>query len=334
MRMTELKVRLDWTAARTVPILVAAQRLGVTLVDKRQQRCPFDDHPDETPSFSLDTAKNLYFCFGCGRGGSVIEFVAACQGIGKADACRWLLGLPADAAASPPQSTLAPAPATTAGADPEVYIALLKLSPLGGSGLAYLAKRCITSATAAHFRVGQIGDPAATLRALIRQFGAARVAASGLVTPRGYIRFPRNALLFAHHSGGLPLFLQSRRLDVGNPRWMGLGGVGKIPFNLDAIDGAREIYLVEGAIDVLSAHELGRTAIGLPGTSAPLSAEICSRLRPKTIYLLPDKDDAGARIAAQTRQTLLRRGVQVTIQNLGADKDLNDYLINERGRHA
>ena len=78
----------------------------------------------------------------------------------------------------------------------------------------------------------------------------------------------------------------------------------------------------------------GRTAIGLPGTSAPLSAEICSRLRPKTIYLLPDKDDAGARIAAQTRQTLLRRGVQVTIQNLGVDKDLNDYLINERGRHA
>lgn len=334
MRMTERRVRLDWTEAREVPILAAAQRLGAALVDKRQQHCPFDDHPDQTPSFSLDTARNLYFCFGCGRGGSVIEFVAAYQGIGKADACRWLLGSFADTAVSPPKSRGASASTSPAAADPEVYVALLALSPLGGSGLAYLEKRCITAATAAHFRVGQIGDPAATLRVLTRQFGAARVAASGLVTPQGYIRFPRNALLFAHHKGGLPVFLQSRRLDIGNPRWMGLGGVSKIPFNLDAIERAREIYLVEGAMDVLSAYELGRTAIGLPGSSAPLTAEICGRLRSKTVYLLPDKDDAGARIAAQTRQTLLRSGVQVTIQNLGAEKDLNDYLINERGRHA
>jgi DNA primase (bacterial type) len=35
--------------------------------------CPF--HQEDTPSFHVDTAKNLYHCFGCGKGGNVITFV-------------------------------------------------------------------------------------------------------------------------------------------------------------------------------------------------------------------------------------------------------------------
>ncbi|WP_326914978.1 CHC2 zinc finger domain-containing protein [Sphingopyxis chilensis] len=333
--MAARRPRLDWSAAKSVPILSAAQLLGAALVDKRQQRCPFEDHPDDTPSFSLDSSKNLFLCFGCGRKGSVIEFVAAYKKVGNADACRWLLGLPADAAPLLPAKPIrSPSATPSAAADPEIYEALLTHSPIGVSGRAYLAQRCIGSATAELFRVAQIANPAATLRALTDQFGAKRVAASGLLTARGYFRFPHNALLFAHCDRGIPLFLQSRRLDSRTPRWMGLGGISKIPFNLDAIEGVSEVYLVEGAIDVLSAHELGLTAIGLPGTSAPLSSEICRRLRHKTVYILPDKDTSGARIATSTRETLLSYGVLVTIQRFKAGKDLNDHLVQERGHHA
>jgi len=333
--MAARRPRLDWSAAKSVPILRAAQLLGAALVDKRQQRCPFEDHLDDTPSFSLDSSKNLFLCFGCGCKGSVIEFVAAYKKVGNADACRWLLGLPADAAPSLPAKPIhSPSASPTAAADPEIYEALLTRSPLGVSGRTYLAKRCISSATAEMFRVAQIANPAETLRALTNQFGAKRVAASGLLAAGGYFRFPHDALLFAHCDRGIPLFLQSRRLGSGTPRWMGLGGISKIPFNLDAIEGASEVYLVEGAIDVLSAHELGLTAIGLPGTSAPLSSDICSRLRHKTVYILPDKDSPGARIATSTRETLLSHGVLVTIQHFAAGKDLNDHLIKERGHHA
>lgn len=333
--MAASRPRLDWSAARSVPILRAAQLLGAALVDKRQQRCPFEEHPDDTPSFSLDTSKNLFFCFGCGCKGSVIEFVAAYKNIGNFDACRWLLSLSADAAPSlPTKPARLASPTPSAAPDPEIYEALLTRSPLSVSGRNYLAKRCISSATAELFRVAQIADPTATLRVLTDQFGTKRVAASGLLTARGYFRFPHDALLFAHCDRGIPLFLQSRRLDSGTPRWMGLGGISKIPFNLDAIDGASEVYLVEGAIDVLSAHELGLTAIGLPGTSAPLSSDICSRLRHKTVYILPDKDAPGARIATSTRETLLSHGVIVTIQRFKAGKDLNDHLVQERGHNA
>lgn len=327
--------RIDWSAARSVPILRAAQLLGAALVDKRIQRCPFEEHPDDTPSFSLDTSKNLFHCFGCGCKGSVIEFVAAYKGVGNVDACRWVLGLTAHAAPTSPANPIhSPSTAPSAAADPEIYEALLARSPLRDSGGTYLLTRCISPATAELFRVAQISNPAATLRALTDQFGPKRVAASGLLSAGGYFRFPRHALLFAHCDRGIPVFLQSRRLDSGTPRWMGLGGISKIPFNLDAIEGASEVYLVEGAIDVLSAHELGLTAIGLPGTSAPLAPDICSRLRDKTVYILPDKDEPGARIATRTRETLLSHGVLVTIQRFKAGKDLNDHLVQERGHHA
>lgn len=327
--------RLDWSAARSVPILRAAQLLGAALVDKRLQSCPFDDHPDDTPSFSLDSLKNLFFCFGCGSKGSVIEFVATYKKVGNADACRWLLDLPLDAAPSLPAKPIRSTSAKpSAAADHEMYEALLNRSPLGASGRVYLAKRCISPETADRFRVAQIASPAATLRALINEFGAKRVAASGLLAAGGYLRFPRDALIFAHFEHGTPMFLQSRRLDSGTPRWMGLGGISKIPFNIDAIEGATDVYFVEGAIDVLSAHELGLTAIGLPGTSAPLSSDICRRLRHKTVYILPDKDSPGARIAASTRETLLSHGVVVTVQRFKAGKDLNDHLVQERGHHA
>jgi len=333
--MAARRPRLDWSAARAVPILKAAQLLGAALVYKRQQRCPFEDHPDDTPSFSLDSSKNLFFCFGCGCKGSVIEFVAAYKKVGDADACRWLLGLPADVAPSLTAKPIRSQSATpSAAVDPQIYEALLTCSPLGDSGRTYLEKRCISSATAELFRVAQIANPAATLCALTDQFGARRVAASGLLAAGGYFRFPHDALLFAHCERGIPLFLQSRRLDSGTPRWMGLGGISKIPFNLDAIGPASEVYLVEGAIDVLSAHELGLTAIGLPGASAPLSSDICSRLRHKTVYILPDKDAPGARIAKITRETLLRHGVLATIQRFEAGKDLNDHLVQKRGHHA
>lgn len=35
--------------------------------------CPF--HGESTPSFNIDTERKVYYCFGCGKGGSIINFV-------------------------------------------------------------------------------------------------------------------------------------------------------------------------------------------------------------------------------------------------------------------
>ena len=50
--------------------------------------CPF--HSEKTPSFSVSTDKQIYHCFGCGKGGGVINFVMEVEGLGYRDAVEML----------------------------------------------------------------------------------------------------------------------------------------------------------------------------------------------------------------------------------------------------
>ncbi len=52
--------------------------------------CPF--HEEKTPSFTVNDAKGLYYCFGCGAGGDAIKFVRETQGKNFAEAVRLLSG--------------------------------------------------------------------------------------------------------------------------------------------------------------------------------------------------------------------------------------------------
>ncbi|HEY7017649.1 MAG TPA: CHC2 zinc finger domain-containing protein, partial [Gaiellaceae bacterium] len=50
--------------------------------------CPF--HDEKTPSFSVNPADKLYYCFGCGAGGDVISFVRETEQLDFAQAVEWL----------------------------------------------------------------------------------------------------------------------------------------------------------------------------------------------------------------------------------------------------
>ncbi len=49
-------------------------------------RCPLPDHEDKTPSFSVNTENNLWICYGCNRGGDVIELARFAWGYSKQEA--------------------------------------------------------------------------------------------------------------------------------------------------------------------------------------------------------------------------------------------------------
>src|SRR3989442_10530423 len=51
-------------------------------------RCPF--HEERTPSFSVNPADKLYYCFGCGKGGDVIRFVQDTEQLDFTQAVEWL----------------------------------------------------------------------------------------------------------------------------------------------------------------------------------------------------------------------------------------------------
>ena len=50
--------------------------------------CPF--HNEKTPSFTVDPVKQLYHCFGCGKGGNAITFVTEMENVDKLDAIKML----------------------------------------------------------------------------------------------------------------------------------------------------------------------------------------------------------------------------------------------------
>ena len=50
--------------------------------------CPF--HSEKTPSFSVSPDKQMYHCFGCGKGGGVINFIMEIENLGFRDAVEFL----------------------------------------------------------------------------------------------------------------------------------------------------------------------------------------------------------------------------------------------------
>src|SRR5919108_3202178 len=55
-------------------VAIAGEHIGLKRVGRRYQGlCPF--HAEKTPSFSVNQAEGLYYCFGCGAKGDVITFV-------------------------------------------------------------------------------------------------------------------------------------------------------------------------------------------------------------------------------------------------------------------
>src|SRR3712207_4317532 len=48
--------------------------------------CPF--HQEKTPSFSVNPSKNIFYCFGCSKGGSVFNFVMELEGVSFPEAVK------------------------------------------------------------------------------------------------------------------------------------------------------------------------------------------------------------------------------------------------------
>lgn len=327
----------SWRAAQQVTIDEAAAVLGVALNQRKSQQCPLPQHTDQKPSFSFDRDKNLFHCFGCGGGGSTIEFVAAIRNCSKVEARDWLLANLLRSAHQSPRLALTrkrPDPlastAASALADIPVLERLLELSPIGSGGIRYLASRAISESTAKTFRLGQIGSREVA-GLLNREFGPHRVTRSGVLSDRGRLCFPMGSILFPYLMDGQIVYMQARGLTAGAARWMGLKGISKLPYNLDALEISKTIFLVEGAVDVLSAYELGLVAVGLPGAYSALPEILIQALRGKLVYIVPDKDFAGGQMAERIRRGLRARHIRSTIQALPRGKDLNDYLRITRG---
>lgn len=304
-------------------------------------RCPFPDHDDREPSFSIIRKSNSFFCHGCQRSGSVIDLVLHVNNCNAAQAVEWLrrefhserhrfssskaLNIRGEVR-SKPSSERPPA----AAPDFTILEKFISANPLMERGAQYLLDRHISKQTSSRFMLGYVADARESLHKLIADVGQQKAALAGLTLGYGdrmRLVFPNHSIIFPFFQEGRIVYLQSRATATdAKIRWMGLSGISKPIYNTDSIKSAKDIYICEGCIDVLSAHELGRTAIGLMGAATKLPSSVIASLKATMVYIVPDRDDAGARMADATRDSLKKRGVQCVVQTLNVGKDLNEYL--------
>lgn len=328
-----------------IPIHLVGSWIGLTLPTSGSRCCPF--HSDEHPSFEIKKSGDRWRCYACGKAGGAIDFVRHYYGLSFLEARRWLLArsqnvVPKLSRAKSREPSRSPQLKIAANLedDSEVYEAFVACCPLAHSGRAYLKHRAFDDDTLRHFRVGQLPIDRDVAPDLVCRFGFSRVQTAGLLTsastPSNFrLTFRRGYILFPILARGVIVCCQARPAGPHGDGAKYVNPVGRRPrtYNADALDtGAREIAVCEGVTDTMSAHQLGRSAIGLLGVSNRLEESEIAKLKGRRIELLTDWDDAGERKARSLRKELSKYGL-VCVRKERPDpdvKDLNEYLIRLR----
>ena len=302
--------------------------------------CPF--HSEKTPSFSVSPDKQFYHCFGCGKGGGVINFIMDIENLSYPEAVEFLA-----------KRANMPMPEETNDAESRKRARMLALNkdaarffydqlstPLGESAREYIGKRQIRPATVKRFGLGAAPDDwSLLLNAMEKkgytgqelfEAGLARRGKNG-----GYYDTFRNRLMFpVIDVRGNVIGFSGRILGDGEPKYMNSPEtiVFSKSHNLFALNLAKKskcgyIILAEGNIDVASLHQAGfDSAVASLGTSlTPEQARLLSRYTGE-IVIAYDNDGAGQKASQRAIGILEKLEVRVRVLQMQGAKDPDEYI--------
>lgn len=303
---------------------VEFRRLGRRLVG----RCPF--HADAEPSLVVYPQNANYYCYGCGAGGDVIDFVSRVNGVGFVAAVRMLSGeAPTkcssviEAAHRFPLNPPTEAHVRVIDAAATFYHESLLCNP---SALAYLALRGIDHETSCRRRIGYgIRGLAPYLRCRGLRLDDAR--ALGLMSGRRETMLGR--IVVPDLRDPQATWLTGRMIGEAIPRYLNL----RLPTPLLGLGqvAGDEVIVAEGVFDWLTLSKWALPAVGLLGTR--ISKRTVDALqRFARVYIALDSDGAGRRASTELASAL---GPCAVVVELPAGvHDLNDLGRLANGRRA
>ncbi len=317
--------------------------------------CPF--HSEKTPSFTVSPEKQIFYCFGCGAGGNVFNFLMKHQGISFFEATRTLaqrygVSLPEKTSASKRQGQRTPRERILEinRLAMEYYHRILLKDPKGEAAKSYLHGRGITDTVIEAFSLGYApkGWDALALWLERKQIPRRAAFRSGLVIPRrkgggGYDRFRDRIVFPIRDLSGQVVGFGGRVLDESLPKYINSPETpafqkGRILFGLDrARKACRQrdsVMIVEGYFDVISLHQKGlQNAVAPLGTGVTDDHIRLLRGFARTFYLVFDPDAAGLRAMERIVPTLIRENVAARVVTLPEGKD-PDTFVREKGAEA
>ncbi|MCZ2109629.1 MAG: toprim domain-containing protein [Dehalococcoidia bacterium] len=317
---------------RSHPIVDVAAASGLRMRQTRGRlvaACPF--HGDSKPSLVIYPSTQSYYCFGCGAGGDVLDFVSRLHRVDFKGAAELLEGSGFPTPVSP---GLRHAPAPTPAIDPASAVAVVETALAFYEAaiwsqpkvLAYLASRGVASATIRHHRLGF--GVRGLVDELRRQSLDLDVAEQLGLLNEGRESFVGRVVI-PDLVGGRPTWFTGRRLDEREPRYFNL----RLPKPVLGLASARgeAIILTEGPFDWLTAVGWGFTSVGLLGTrGASTSTELLGRF--EEVYLVFDNDEAGMQATDEWCERLGDRAIPVTLPPCVVD--LNGLGSQANGRQV
>jgi DNA primase len=345
------QIRAASDIVEVIGAVVPLKRAGVNF----SALCPF--HKEKTPSFNVNPSKQIFKCFGCGKGGDVFTFVREYESVSFVEAVRRLAerariplefeqGADATAARSLKEQLLEVHEQIT-----QRWQSALANDAGGQIARDYLAKRGVADEAVKLFRLGYAPDAwdDTVNWAKSRNYDPELIEKAGLVIRREgggfYDRFRGRLMFPICDDQGRVIGFSGRVLSgdektakyVNSPETP-IFTKGRVMFGLDKakrpmLDAGRAI-VCEGQLDLIACHMAGiRNVVAPQGTAfTGEHARILKRYVDEVVLCF-DSDNAGQKAAVRALDDLLASGLAIRVASMPAPHD-PDSFIKERGGEA
>lgn len=316
-------------------------------------RCPFPDHAEKTPSFSVSESKQVYHCFGCGKSGNLFTFLRDYQGMGFPEAVEYL----ADRASIPMP---APASPEALSADEKYkekkrqiaeankwalkyFVEQFKKLPNQHGVREYVRKRGLTTETLETFQIGWAGSEWDGLLEFLKSKNISPQVAEEAQLVRakqqggGHFDLFRERLIFPilNHLGD-PIAFGGRIIFEGQPKYLNspetlLFSKSRTLYGLHHtakfIRAEDLVVVVEGYMDAVSLYQAGiQNVVAIMGTAlTPEHCRMIKRMTPHVLVML-DGDAAGQNAAERSLPVLLSQGLYPRGLVLPDGQDPDDFV--------
>ena len=336
------KVRESNDILDVISSYVTLQRRGSTYFGL----CPF--HSEKTPSFSVTPSKQMYYCFGCHKGGNVISFLMdyenyTFQEALQALAARARIELPAqeESGEARKQSDLRKTILEVNNKAGKYFYHQLK-TKRGENALAYLHRRGLDDETITRWGLGYSNPYRDDLYRAMKKEGYSDevLAQTGLfhIDTRGAgDKFWNRVMFPIFDANSRVIGFGGRVMGDGEPKY--LNSPETVVFdkgrNLYGLNIARKtrrdhLLLCEGYMDVISLHRAGfDNAVATLGTALTGGQANLLKRYTDRVVLTYDSDAAGIRAAQRAIPILRQAGISVKVLNMDPWKDPDEFIVHE-----
>ena len=308
--------------------------------------CPF--HNEKTPSFSVTPGKQMYYCFGCGAGGNVYNFIMEYENYTFGEALKHLadragVELPKiEYSREVREKAEQRAELLEINKQAAQYYYYQLRTEGGKIGYQYLSGRGLSEETMRKFGLGYSDKFGGGLYTFLKSKGYSdeRLRESGLfnVDERHgmYDKFWNRVIFPIMDVNNRVIGFGGRVMGDGKPKYLNspetkIFDKSRNLYGLNIARTTRKKYLIlcEGYMDVISMHQAGFTnAVASLGTALTSGHASLLKRYTQEVLLLYDSDEAGIRAALRGIPILRDAGVSSRVVNLKPYKDPDEFIKN------